>query len=605
MVATLEDVASKVFDYVIIGGGTAGLTIAASLTEDTTVTVLVLEAGSSNLDDPKILLSGRFGATVGNPKYDWGHKTLPQKYCNNRIIEWSQGKGLGGTSTMNFWCWIKPPAGDVDAWQGLGNAGWGWKSFQKYSLRSERFIPETGRDPEGVSRDYIEHRGQSGRLITTVANTFTTLNTTFFETAGNLGIPLIADPYGGYTSGAWTAATSMDPRSNWTKSYAATASYIPVAGRQNFTVLTEAICTRVIFSDAKIDDKLVATGVKFIHVSRVCTVNARKEVICSAGTIKTPQILELSGIGSRDVLRRIGVPLKIELPGVGENVQDHVIIGSAMKLKETSGIEETFDSLRDPEFAREQVRLMELGEPNLHRYAFNAFSYTSLSLVSPDEAESYIQRVNRRVQELKTTDRLPPGRAEQYEIQIRALKDNQNPDLQIVAYPGFLSYSALPDASTRYVSLFCVLNHPLSRGTIHSISDNPLDSPEIDPHYFEDPLDLELFAQNLKFARKFAETEPFKSIVASGVDTVMNYTSDEELLEFTRNTARSAGHAIGSASMLPRDKNGVVDPDLRVYGTANLRIADLSIVPLHVAAHTQSLAYAIGEKLADLLKGSK
>ncbi|OCH90043.1 GMC oxidoreductase [Obba rivulosa] len=596
MVSQLSDVVCKTFDYIVIGGGTAGLTVAARLSEDSSKSVLVLEAGEPNLDDPKIMLGGQYGATWGDQKYDWGFETTPQKAMNDSVIPWNRGKGLGGTSAMNFWAWCKPPAQDVDAWETLGNPGWNWESYQKYVLRAEQFTPATELYPEDFARHNAEWRGKAGLIKTAVSYRIFALDKIFFDTAKNLDVPLLEDPYGGNITGGWTASSVIDRTAHWTRSYAATACYVPNINKPNFTVLTEAVTTRILFSEEKHNGNFVATGVEFFYSGKTYTANVGKEVICSAGTIKTPQLLELSGIGRRDVLQRIGVPLKVELPGVGENVQDHLFLSVPMEITKTIGVEPTFDRLHDPEFAKEQARLVALDEPNVHRYAINAFAYIPYSLANPEDAPSFMQKAEAHVQALKESGKLPPGLAEQYDLQLRALKDDKIPDVELIMFPGFYAFKTLPQPGTLYASFLCVHNHPFSRGTIHSVSNNPLDDPEIDPHYFENLFDLELTAQNVRYAKKIAETEPWKSVVVKGADAGLNYASDEELKEFVKTNTQSSFHAIGSASMLPREKNGVVDPELRVYGTANLRICDLSVIPLHAATHTQSVAYALGEK---------
>ncbi|KAJ7849598.1 glucose-methanol-choline oxidoreductase, partial [Mycena leptocephala] len=322
-----EDVVDKSFDYVICGGGTAGLTLAARLTENPSITVAVLEAGEHNIGEPLIDVPGQFGQTFGNPKFDWSFPTTAQKSSLNKSYLWQRGKGLGeGSSAMNFYAWTKPPAGDVDAIEALGNPGWNWAEYSKYTRISETFhIAQKEQNDLYPHTHNIAFRGESGPIQVTVPHSVYSIDQLFQETLVNKGLKPIKDPYGGDITGTWMASANLDPKS-WTRSYAATAYYMPNRERKNLIVLTEAIVARVLFADAPGKD-LTASGVEFIHGGKTLKVYAKKEVILSAGAIKSPQILELSGIGRKEILENIGVECKIDLRGVGQNVQDHTYLG--------------------------------------------------------------------------------------------------------------------------------------------------------------------------------------------------------------------------------------------------------------------------------------
>ncbi|KAI0925678.1 hypothetical protein AcV5_008351 [Taiwanofungus camphoratus] len=563
MLAQLPDVLSKSFDYVIIGGGTAGLTVASRLVQDPKTSVLVLEAGESNLDDPNILLGGRFGLTFGDPKYDWYSQTVPQKYCNNRVIPWGHGKGLGGSSALNFHVWTKPSAADINAFEELGNPGWNWESYQEVLLRVEEFTAAS----EDQLKEYAhthnnKFRGKSGPIKTTVPYINKHVTKMFLETLKSKGIPLLDDPYGGNVTGCWLAASNLDRRSRWTRSYAATAYYLPNEDKPNFSVLTKAICTRVLFNDEWLGGELVANGVEFAYEGKLYSVHVKKEVICSAGTNKSPQILELSGIGCSDVLSNIGVPLKIQLPGVGENLQDHPVCGISYELDPQVSLD-TFDVFRDPELAKEQTRLQGLNQNNMHRHGFAALCYLPLSVANPDEAPPIIEGIEAHVDHLKKSRRLPPGLAEQYDIQLRMLKDDSLPDTELLAYAGFMTFQTVPE-NKPHLTVLVALQRPFSRGSVHAKSSNPLDEPDIDPCYFENPYDLEILTQHIKLTRELANTEPFKSGYVREVDPGPEAKTDAHIKEYLKNCTGTCYHAIGTLSMLPREKNGVVDSELRV-----------------------------------------
>ncbi|KAH9934323.1 GMC oxidoreductase [Fomitopsis serialis] len=603
MIAQILNVANKSFDYVIIGGGTAGLTVASRLLEHSNKrSVLVLEAGEPNLDDPKVLLGGTFGSTFGDPKYDWGFSTTPQIYSNNRTMGWNRGKGLGGSSCMNFYVWCKPSATDINAIDELGNPGWNWKSFQECTTRIEHFTEASTDQLAELAHTHINaYRGKSGPIKTTVPGTAAPLNKAFLDTLQNMGVPLLKDPYGGNVTGCWQASASLDRDAQWTRSYAATAHYLPNKDSPNLVVLTEATVARILFENkAGSDGNLVANGVEFIYGGQEYRVGVNREVVCSAGTIKSPQVLELSGIGRREVLEKIGVPVKVELSGVGENLTDHTFCGISYEL-DPSTPHKTFDIFRDVNLAKEQARLQALGEDNMHRYGISAFSYLPIQTINPAASQDIVAGAEQLIAEQIKSGKLPPGLAEQYKIQLRVLKDPTEPDLELIGVNGYMSHRSMPGEGKAHITILAVLQHPFSRGTIHCKTDSPTDQPDIDAHIFENPYDLELFKENVKYVRRMAQTEPLKSLLVREVDPGPENQTDEQIKEYIKNYSYTCFHALGSCSMLPRDKNGVVDSTLKVYGTKNVRVADLSVIPMEISAHTQSAAYYVGEKMAEIL----
>ncbi|KAJ7024174.1 GMC oxidoreductase [Mycena alexandri] len=593
MSTTQEDVSGKTFDYVIIGGGTAGLALASRLSEDPSVTVVVLEAGEANLGDPNILVPAQFGKTFTNPKYDWAFPTEKQKYCNDKEFIWSRGKGLGGSSGLNFHVWIKPPAADIDAIEKLGNPGWNWQEYMKYSQRSETFHPPAQEQMDVYPHTYeAKFRGTSGPIHTTIPFHYHAVDSLFQQTLVNKGLKNIKDPYGGDINGTWIANANLDPRT-WTRSYSATGYFVPAHDRPNLKALTGATVARILFDDAVDGHDLTATGVEFQHDGRIYQVHAKHEVILSAGAIQSPQILELSGIGRPEVLKKIGVDMKIELDGVGENVQEHMFVRVSFEL---TGSPETYDRMRDPEYQAEALKLHAEGR-GPQRMGITSFAYFSLSAATAD-APALVERA---AADVLASGHLPPGLREQLDLQITCLKDDAGVDLELIAFPGFSTAS--PDKS--YCTVMGFLNHPLSRGTIHAKSASPFDLPTIDPHYFEQDFDLEILVQHIKYIRTMTDTEPFKSGVMREVDPGPKCVTDQEIREYIKNTHGTSWHTIGSCSMLPREKQGVVDPQLKVYGTHNLRVVDISVIPIHIAAHTQATAYMIAEKAADLLRASR
>ncbi|KAJ7631466.1 GMC oxidoreductase-domain-containing protein [Mycena rosella] len=335
---------------------------------------------------------------------------------------------------------------------------------------------------------------------------------------------------------------------------------------------------------------LTAAGVEFIHAGKTLKVHANKEVILCAGTIKSPQILELSGIGRKEILENIGVECKVDLRGVGEKVQDHTYL-------------ETYDLMRNPEFAAEAKRLQQVRLRNLitktylkgmHRIGITSFAYFPLKSPTSD-APALIKNTAESVDVLKKSGKLEPGQADILNKKIQTLKDDTSPDLEIIAFPGYFTTVTAPKAGKSYATILIVLNHPLSHGTIHATSNDP---PAIDPVYFEinsqraihSRAHLENLVQHIKSIRFMNNTEPWKSSVVREMDHGPNFQTDEDI----RNT-------IGSTP--PLNKQSVVSPELKVgpfhfvvYGTTNLRGVDVGIVPIHLATHTHVTAYVIAEK---------
>lgn len=577
MTTAIEEAIHRTFDYVIVGGGTAGLALAFRLSADPSTSVIVLEAGVVHEEnDPSIVISGQIKPNFGNPKYDYSYKTVPQVHSNNVQFPWSRGKGLGGSSLINLQMWIPPPPQDIDAIEALGNPGWGWNDYVKYQNRAtEQVKIANARSSEVINRIY-------------------------FDTLNGLGLKENIDAYNGnIVGGPFIARCTIDEKT-WRRSSSAAAYYIPVKDRSNLTVVAEATVARVLFDHKVHGGDLTAIGAEFVHSGNTYLAKSNKEVILTAGAIVSPQILELSGIGQRDVLGKIGVEVKVELPGVGENIQEHTSFNLVYETVPDKSFE-TLDLLQDPEYVEEGLKRYAEGKgmPTVHP---TTWLYLPLSTLNPEGAKDVIADVEKEVNALKQSVTFPPGRVEQYDIQLRGLRNPEIPDCQIICWPGHIRVGAPPEPGKTYLSLSCVINHPFSRGSIHAKSLDPSEHPEINPNYNDLNYDLEIMAQHITFVRKLVTQEPLKSALVKEHAPGPEYTG-AKLMDFVKENLMTVWHTVGSCSMMPRGKNGVVSPQLVVYGTKNLRVADLSIIPLHVATHTQSVAYTVAEKAADLILG--
>ncbi|KAI0650509.1 GMC oxidoreductase [Trametes meyenii] len=595
MVASINDVKNKSFDYIVVGGGTAGLTIGARLAEDPNTSVLILEAGIANLGDPNILRPASYTTHFGKPEYAWDHQTIKQKTTGGNAHSWARGKGLGGSSAINFLCWIKPAAAEIDDFERLGNPGWNWKNFEKYIHRTEGYFPPSEETQKNLSMKFEGWSlGNNGPLEIAYPATIDPAERKVQQTLLNAGIPLAPKPMNGDPAGVYYAPCTYNPATH-TRSYAATAFYTPNKDKSNFTVLVSAHVNRVI--PASGDSEFTAESVEFEHEGQIYTVRANKEVILSAGALKSPQLLELSGIGNPNVLRKIGIPTKVDLPGVGQNVQEHMLVAVSFELREDVKFN-TMDLLADPDVMNEHLKLHASGS-GIFTTGIIGFTFAKLHEISP-RANDIIKATEEKI--LKNANNYPPGLLEQYKISLERLKNA--PGCEFISFPGMCSKPNPPEKGKRYVSFYVGLNHAFSRGTIHSVSKNPQEDAEFDPRYFEEEVDLQVWVEMVKFARSLQNISPLKDMTTKELNPGPEVQTDEEIVSWIKKTMTTTWHTAGSCSMLPKANGGVVDPELKVYGTKNLRVVDLSVVPLHFAAHPQANVYGLAEQAADIVKGS-
>ncbi|KAI9000789.1 GMC oxidoreductase [Trametes punicea] len=596
MSATIDDVKDKSFDYIICGGGTAGLTLAARLTEDPKTTVLVLEAGAANIGDMAIMRPASFGSHFGKPEYSWNHETVKQKMTGDSIHLWQRGKGLGGSSAINFLCWIKPPAKEIDDFERLGNPGWNWKNYEKYIQRTEGFTPPSEEVRKALKLNLDNWSlGTNGPLGIAYPFTIEEGELKVQETLKNAGIPLASRPMNGDPAGTYFAPCTYDLKTH-TRTYAVTAFYIPNKDRPNLTVLVQAHVNRInAASDS--ESEFTAESIEFEHNGQVYTARAKKEIILSTGALKTPQLLELSGIGNPTVLRKLGIPTRVDLPGVGSNVQEHTLVGVSFELRDDVKFE-TLDILSDPEVLKKHLELHSAGT-GIFTSGIIGFTFATLGHISP-RADEIIKAAEDKI--MKNANNYPPGLLEQYKILLERLRNDAG--CEFISFPGMCSQPNPPEKGKRYISFYVALNYTFSRGTIHAISKDPAVDPELDPRYFEEEVDLRVWVEMVKFARNLRNIPPLRDMTTKELNPGPDVQTDEEIAAWIKKIMTTTWHTAGSCSMLPKANGGVVDPQLKVYGTKNLRVVDLSIVPLHFAAHPQATVYALAEQAADIIKGT-
>ncbi|TBU27831.1 GMC oxidoreductase [Dichomitus squalens] len=601
--AKVTDVAQKSFDFVVVGGGVSGCTIASRLSENPNVSVALLEAGNSHFDDPLVSVPDGWMQQVFDPEYDWVFRTTTQEKVVNNITTpsggpdksffWSRGKGLGGSSALNFLFWTRPQREEIDAVEALGNPGWNWERYFAAAKRAETFLPSPANNfPEFRELYNKDSVGHSGPVPISFCRTVSGAELYFQKALEAHGVKTIDDGLGGSLNGTFKAAANIDPRTG-TRSTAATGYIVPALDRPNLKVLTAAYVNRVLTK--KEGDDVVATGVEFEHGGNVHVVHAAKEVILCASTVKSPHILELSGIGNRNVLEPLGIPVQVDLPSVGENLQDHLIFTSCVfKMKEEHGFV-TSETITLPEV---QAKLRSIYGEAAGPLSLACTGVTFLPLHTfSDRADELIEKVEKRIEQ--NAEKLSPGLKEQYELQLKLLKDKNVPDLEIVVFPVNVHPAGPPKP---HIGLLPSIGHPFSRGTIHASSSDPKVQPTIDPNYLAEEIDIDILVESAKFIRKVTQDGPWKDVSEAELIPGANITTDEQLHEFVKTNVSTTWHSSGTCSLAPKEKGGVVDTHLKVYGTKNIRVADLSILPLLTVVHTQATTYGIAEQAADIIK---
>ncbi|KDQ18213.1 hypothetical protein BOTBODRAFT_128303 [Botryobasidium botryosum FD-172 SS1] len=596
-IPAVESFVKTEFDVVIIGAGTAALPIAAKLSQNPDVHVGVLEAGLKFENDPLIDTPQFIGRSVGNPRYDWAFATVPQEHANGRTVPTPRGKGVGGSTLINYTAWDRASKQEYDAWKLLGEPGgaWGWDALLPYLKASER-APSTLQSRDDSNKEAV---GRQGPVQTSYSSIHTDIIALLFKAWNSIGVATNPNPWGGDASGLYFTARSVDADTG--KRVSAADAYLTpeIAGRKNLQVLTRAHVTKVLFdSEPDFAGNIVARGVEFAVDGTTFAVNASKEVIICAGAVQTPQILELSGIGNKKLLTDLRIKTLVDLPGVGENIQDHCFTPMQFELK--PGIR-TFDILRnDPEFLAEQQRIYDSEKKGWLTASDSTVSFNPLrQVVSPGVFTSMLERLEAAIDKDKREGLLTPLQEAQYAIQLDLLRKGEVPSLEtFVMSRGYIA----PEQGKSYYVLMSGPTQPFGRGSIHIESTDPFKAPLIDPKYGSNAFDVEMHLAGYRLMERLVATQPLKEVTEVRQLPPANVSDDGQVIEFIRAASRTGSHLMGSCALARRELRGVVDNNLRVYGTANLRVADASIIPLSVGCHIQATVYAIGEKAGDLIK---
>lgn len=599
------------YDYVIVGGGTAGLVIAARLSENPDVTIGVIEAGKNRLDDMIVDTPALFTRMLGNPEYDWNLKTTPQVGTGERRHHLPRGKALGGSSATNYMMYVRGSEQDYDDWATLADdPSWSFANMSQYSRKHQTLepVPENITNRAALNLVGANH-GTSGPIHTSFNDFRLELEDDFLvacdQAAGIAKKP--ADAFSGdhYGFASCLGSVYRTGKNRGRRSYAARGYLEENAHRDNLKVLCEAAATSIVLTGSGADTKATGVNFSFRGGAATNTVKARREVILCGGTIHSPQILELSGIGDPEVLRKAGVELKVALPSVGENYQDHVVAGIGYELAPSTA---SMDAASNPAvLAAAQKALVENQGGPLTAMASGQGFLSYKQLASAEELEKTITSIRETQKAASTTD----FQRRQFDQVIKHLEDPKSANLQFLLLPITLNFSgdAVVDQSQLYLpadpakpqqaAVVCALQYPVSRGSVHIESSDPTKPPVIDPAYFKHPADLAIMAAAMRTTDTFDKAPALAGKVTKRTypDPSFDLKDLAQAEQAIKDFYIGEYHSVGSCAM-----GDTVDSKLRVKGVKGLRVADASVFPNHVSGNTQSSVYALAEKAADIVK---
>jgi choline dehydrogenase len=525
------------YDYIIVGAGSAGCALANRLSADGRHSVLLLEAGPRDTY-PWIHVPIGYAKTMFNPRVNWCYYTEPEPGMNGRKVYWPRGKTLGGSSAINGLIYIRGQRQDYDHWAALGNAGWSYDEVLPYFRKLEHNV-----------RGADAWHGTDGPLWASDIEARHELIEALIQAGGALGIPR-NDDFNGATQegvGYYQLTTRHGFRCS-----TAVAYLRPARGRPNLRIETEAQATRIVFSGRR------ATGIAYRQRGQELTASAQREVILAAGSLQSPQLLQLSGVGPASLLQQFAIPVVHELAGVGENLQDHL-----------------------------QVRVI-----------FRC----SKPITTNDILKSWPRKIAMGIRyAVARTGPMAVG-INQGGIFARTSPALDRPDVQFHVATLSSDMAGSPVHRFSGFTLSVCQLRPESRGHVRIQSADPLAAPAMQANYLSTPLDRATVVSGLRLARAFAATRALAPYVAGEYRPGTEAVSDEDLLEFARNTGGTIFHPSGTTRMgPPTDSMAVVDAALRVHGMAGLRVVDCGIMPTLVSGNTNAPAVMIAEKAADLI----
>lgn len=539
------DGAEGVFDYVIVGGGSAGCVLASRLSEDPDVSVCLLESGPKDTH-PMIRVPAGVLGLLFNPAVAWQYRTQAGEGTNGRQIHAGQGRTLGGSSSINGMVYNRGQREDFDHWAELGNRGWSYAEILPYFKRSEHRLDS---EPD-------EFHGADGPLPVSDTDWRTPFTEAFIEGVANLGLPRNPDYNGRSQAGVGYIQRVIE---RGFRVNASRAFLRPALKRRGLHVRTGVHVTEILFDGKR------ACGVRYAQSddrARTLKVTARCEVILAAGALNSPKLLQLSGIGPQAVLEQLGVPVRVELKGVGQNLRDHYGTRTVVRIRNTKSVNEL---ARWPYLGWEIAKWMS----------------KKPSIIGLSSSVGYVF--------WKSDERM-------------AL-----PDLQFVLQPVSFKrgqFGVLDDFPG--MSLGCWPHRPYSSGFVNAGSTDPFDEPFIQPRYLSDERDRQALIAGIRLTRKFLGTPEISPYIEDEALPGRAVDTDDELLAFARDCGTTIYHFNGSCRMGPPDDGmAVVSPALKVYGVEGLRVVDASVMPTTPSANTYAPTLMIAEKAADLIRADR
>jgi choline dehydrogenase len=530
--------AEETFDYVIVGAGSAGCVLANRLSEDGRYSVCVIEAGPPDRN-PYIHIPAGFIKTLSNPRLTWDFPTEATPWTDGRSIPLRAGKTLGGSSSINGHVYNRGQRADFDIWAQKGNLGWSYVDLLPYFNRSEMRTGASG-------------RGQEGALPVTDIDWHHPLCDAFVAGVAGLGLPLNPD----YNSGRQEGVGFYQRLIKRGRRVSSARAFLkPIRARPNLTVRTDARVLRILVAQGRASGIVYAQG---NDLAQTRSIGVRRELVLSSGTVNSPRLLQLSGIGPAPLLSELGIPIVQARPGVGENLQDHFAIRMVARVR---GIDTINDRVRGPRLWREVAHWL-LGQP-------------SVLALNPSLAYVFAK-----------SDPL--------------LDDS---DLQFTFTPASYregSVGVLDD----FPGVTCGVwqQRPESRGHVRLRSPSPSEAPIVQPNYLQHELDRRVLTAGIRLARRFLNTDQMSRYFDREELPGAPAQSDDELLDFARQSGSTVFHLTGTCRMGPAtDSLAVVDPQLRLMGIGGLRIADASVMPNIPSANTNAATLMIAEKAAAMM----